>query len=271
MPSIVRSPRSVQSVVAIIVAEEPRLDVAVAFWGEGADVHIHPEISKPIRMIVNLRSGGTNPWMIKGLLRKARKNPHIEIQQCDRLHAKLIVGEANLVVGSANLSRNGLGLEGQELAHWLEAAIQTLAICIRNVDGASYQVACDGLEIYVPKSDNSYIAIGVVVSRDASLVPIIVKHYSNPEAFIVATDAIAKNVLDGNPISVTGSVQSHKDHREIRIEFPQYTIYGKTNPGAQEGFNKFCEVYDGVVWLILECGQSLAQWQVPLTGLVLKR
>lgn len=118
-------PDQYQSVVAIVVAEEPRLDVAVAFWGEGADVHIHPEISKPIRMIVNLRSGGTNPWMIKDLLRKARKNPHIEIQQCDRLHAKVIVGEANLVVGSANLSRNGLGLEGQELAHWLEAAIHT--------------------------------------------------------------------------------------------------------------------------------------------------
>lgn len=148
---------------------------------------------------------------------------------------------------------------------------RTLAICIRNVDGASYRIECDGLEIYVPKSDNSYIGIGVVVSRDKSLVPIIVKHYGNPEAFIVATNAIAKNVLEGNPISVTGSVQNHKDHREIKIEFPQYTIYGKTNPGTQEGFNKFCEVYDDVVWLILECGQSLVQWQVPLTGLVLKR
>ncbi len=63
--------------------------------------------------------------MIKGLLKRAKKNPHIEIQQCDRLHAKVIVGEANLVVGSANLSRNGLGLEGQELAHWLEAGIHT--------------------------------------------------------------------------------------------------------------------------------------------------
>lgn len=118
-------PDQYQSVVAGVVAEEPRLDVAVAFWGEDADVHIHPEISRPIRMIVNLRSGGTNPWMIKGLLRKARKNPHIEIQQCDRLHAKVIVGESNLIAGSANLSRNGLGLEGQELAHWLEAAIHT--------------------------------------------------------------------------------------------------------------------------------------------------
>lgn len=118
-------PDQYQSIVARVVAEEPRLDVAVAFWGEGADVHIHPEIFKPIRMIVNLRSGGTNPWMIKGLLKKAKKNPHIEIQQCDRLHAKVIVGEANLIVGSANLSRNGLGLEGQELAHWLEAGLHT--------------------------------------------------------------------------------------------------------------------------------------------------
>lgn len=66
-------PDQYQSVVATIVAEEPRLDVAVAFWGEGADVHIQPKISKPIRMIVNLRSGGTNPWMIEGLLKRAKK------------------------------------------------------------------------------------------------------------------------------------------------------------------------------------------------------
>ncbi|WP_178130059.1 tetratricopeptide repeat protein [Pseudomonas sp. MWU12-2323] len=147
---------------------------------------------------------------------------------------------------------------------------RTLAIGISNVDGVSYQIKCDGLEIYVPKSDNSYIGIGVVENRDASLVPIIVKRYDNLDAFIVATNAIAENVMDSSPISVTGSVQNQKNHREIRIEFPQYTIYGKTNPGAQEGFNKFCEAYDGVAWLILECGQSFLQWKVPLTGLVLK-
>lgn len=38
-------PDQYQSVVAIVVTEEPHLDVAVAFWGEGADVHIHPEKS----------------------------------------------------------------------------------------------------------------------------------------------------------------------------------------------------------------------------------
>lgn len=118
-------PDQYQSVVAKVVAEEPCLDVAVAFWGEGAGVQIHPEISKPIRMIVNLRSGGTNPWMIDDLRKLAAEHPHIKIKQCDRLHAKVIVGDSNLVAGSANLSRNGLGLEGQELAHWLEAAIHT--------------------------------------------------------------------------------------------------------------------------------------------------
>ena len=148
---------------------------------------------------------------------------------------------------------------------------RTLAISINNVDGASYKIECDGLEIYVPIVDNSFIGIGVVGNEDESPIPIIVKSYENPDAFIFATNAIAENVKDDNPISVTGSVQNHKDHREIRIEFPRYTIYGKTDPGAQEGFNKFCEVYNGVVWLILECGQSLVQWQVPLTGLILKR
>lgn len=147
---------------------------------------------------------------------------------------------------------------------------RTLEIGISNVDDAAYKIECDGFDHYVPKEGNSYIGIGVIQGRKASLVPIIIKHYDNPDAFIIATNAISENITDNSPISVTGLIQSHRDYREIRIEFPQYTIYGKTNPGAQEGFNKFREVYDGVAWLILECGQSLVKWEVPLTGLPLK-
>lgn len=44
-----------------MVADESALDVAVAFWGQGADSRIHPNESKPIRVICNLRSGGPKP------------------------------------------------------------------------------------------------------------------------------------------------------------------------------------------------------------------
>jgi hypothetical protein len=77
-------PDQYQSVVATVVAEESRLDVAVAFWGEGADVHIHPEISKPIRMIVNLRSGGGGARRVSVANERALGDPVIEVM-CDGL------------------------------------------------------------------------------------------------------------------------------------------------------------------------------------------
>ena len=108
-----------------MVADEPALDVAVAFWGQGADRRIHPNESKPIRVICNLRSGGSNPWAIQSLLTRAETYPHVQVRQCDRLHAKVLIGASQALIGSANISANGLGLEGSEAAHWLEAGFHT--------------------------------------------------------------------------------------------------------------------------------------------------
>ena len=115
-----------QATVSRMVAEEKQLYVAVAFWGEGAVSYIHPDISKPIHIICNLKSGGTNPYVIEKLVERAATHSHIKVKQCDRLHAKIIVGDSSALVGSANFSANGLGLEGKELAHWLEAAMFTV-------------------------------------------------------------------------------------------------------------------------------------------------
>lgn len=118
-------PDQYQDCIRSMVASEDRLDVAVAFWGRGAEELIHPKRDKPLRIVCNLRSGGTNPAVIKKLVARAKKIENVQILQCDRLHAKVIVGPSQAIIGSANLSANGLGFEGSELSKWLEAAIHT--------------------------------------------------------------------------------------------------------------------------------------------------
>lgn len=115
-----------QHLKALIDNEEGELRVAVAFWGKGAVEHIHPNDKRPIRMICNLLSGGTNPKVIEDLWERAKGEPDIvKIGQCDRLHAKVILGSQQALIGSANLSSNGLSMEDDEAANWIEAGIMT--------------------------------------------------------------------------------------------------------------------------------------------------
>ncbi|TAM27240.1 MAG: hypothetical protein EPN62_00185 [Candidimonas sp.] len=125
-------PEEYKSCLRKLVAEEEALDIAVAFWGAGAYEYLYPDKTKPIRMICNLRTGGTNPVVIQQFLDQAnRNNASMEIRQCDRLHAKVILGKHQALIGSANLSTNGLGIEVDDnetierSALWLEAGIYT--------------------------------------------------------------------------------------------------------------------------------------------------
>jgi hypothetical protein len=119
------APRQYQAVLTKMVLEEKKLDVAVAFWGEGAELRVHPDSSKPIRIVCNLRSGGTNPAVVQLFMERANQHSHVEVRQCDRLHAKVLLGQEQALLGSANLSANGLGFEAMETAHWLEAGLHT--------------------------------------------------------------------------------------------------------------------------------------------------
>ena len=117
-------PDSYRKSLTQLVAEEESLDVAVAFWGRGAKKLIHPVATKPIRIICNLKTGGTNPFVIESFLKLSReKGVDVQIRQCDRLHAKVILGKTQAVIGSANISANGLGLEDEDFSHWLEAGV----------------------------------------------------------------------------------------------------------------------------------------------------
>lgn len=106
-----------------IIQENHSIDIAVAFWGKGAE-NLFANSDIPIRILCNLTSGGTNPAPIEKLHNKGVfKN--IEIKHLDDLHAKVLVGDKSAIVGSANISTNGLNIEEGEFDGWQEAGFVT--------------------------------------------------------------------------------------------------------------------------------------------------
>jgi hypothetical protein len=95
------------------ILENYRARCAVAFWGRGSERLLRPDA----RVICNLKSGGTNPHALK-------KMATSQIRQCDRLHAKVYIGQDQAIVCSANASANGLGLEDSEQSSWFEAGVR---------------------------------------------------------------------------------------------------------------------------------------------------
>lgn len=93
-----------------------RLDCAVAFWGQGSERLL--ESAEKVRVILNLKSGGTNPSVVEALLKT--HGPE-RIRQYDKIHAKVYLGADAAIVTSANASINGLKYEGDEAQGWEEA------------------------------------------------------------------------------------------------------------------------------------------------------
>jgi HKD family nuclease len=107
-----------------LVKNSENLSLAVAFWGKGADTLIEKEwTGKTLRILCNLGSGGTNPKVIRNLLKLRELRPGMQILLQDDLHAKVAVSDVAAIVGSANLSANGLGFEDVECINWQEAGM----------------------------------------------------------------------------------------------------------------------------------------------------
>lgn len=91
---------------------------AVAFWGYGSESIFKDQNSQNVRVICNLRMGGTNPFAIIALQKKG-----VAVRHLDALHAKVYIGNENAVITSANASKNGLGLDNGASPVWLEAGV----------------------------------------------------------------------------------------------------------------------------------------------------
>ena len=102
-----------------LIRTSDNLDVAVAFWGKGADSLFDPRSGKNIRIVCNLLSGGTNPQPIRQLWKAHSES----VRQCSHLHAKALLGDDRAVVGSANLSAAARLVSGEEANGWEEAGV----------------------------------------------------------------------------------------------------------------------------------------------------
>ncbi|MCK9988469.1 MAG: hypothetical protein AzoDbin1_04941 [Azoarcus sp.] len=105
--------------IETLVKNADKLDIAVAFWGKGAEALL-PRKTKNIRILCNLTSGATNPNVIQNL-----QAAGFEVRNKADLHAKVAISDKAAIIGSANYSANGLNLEGTELAGWIEAGYLT--------------------------------------------------------------------------------------------------------------------------------------------------
>lgn len=110
-----------KSHVQALIAENDKLKIAVAFWGAGAEALLESK-NRKFKIICNLTSGGTNPEVIKKLLKWA---PRVSVRHHDDLHAKVFVGHSSAIIGSANMSTNGLNIESVEFDGWQEAGFLT--------------------------------------------------------------------------------------------------------------------------------------------------
>ena len=99
-----------------LLKDSSRVKCAVAFLGEKA-FKIIKSSKATVQIICNLDSGATNP----GAVTKLMKLPNVEVRNQPLLHAKVYLADDCAIVSSANISANGLGLEGNEVASWLEA------------------------------------------------------------------------------------------------------------------------------------------------------
>ena len=100
--------------IKYLIDNENTLDCAVAFIGHKA---LELLKNKQLRLICNLESGATNPFVIEELI----KIKGVEIKTHSSLHAKVYIGHNQAIISSANLSANGLSLEDEEIKGWLEA------------------------------------------------------------------------------------------------------------------------------------------------------
>jgi len=117
--------KNTQKIKELFETEEP-LKCAVAFWGKKAEELLDNSKSSEIKIICNLESGATNPFLMEKLLKLKKEKPlNIHIKTKHNLHAKVYIAGNQAIIGSSNVSSNGLSLEDEEQQGYEEASIIT--------------------------------------------------------------------------------------------------------------------------------------------------
>ena len=106
-----------------LVRKSKKIDIAVAFWGQGAAEELGlNNADKKIRIVCSLKNGISNPEVINKLM---EIHGNEAIRQYENLHAKVFIFDKKVaVVGSANVSTFGLPSTELEMERaWMEAAV----------------------------------------------------------------------------------------------------------------------------------------------------
>lgn len=107
------------SAIKNLFQKETEIKCAVAFWGSKV-IELISGSPERIKIICNIESGATNPYVIEKLI-----DLGVKVKTNKKLHAKVYLALDELaIVGSANASANGLSYEDDEIEGWLEASIQ---------------------------------------------------------------------------------------------------------------------------------------------------
>jgi len=109
---------ALSSAIHDMLATNDCLNLAVAFWGHGAERHFKKQNYEQVRIVCNLTMGGTNPGTVRKLIERFSGE---NVRQLDTLHAKVLIGDDQVIVSSANISTNGVGSDAETPATWREA------------------------------------------------------------------------------------------------------------------------------------------------------
>ncbi|MEH0697861.1 tetratricopeptide repeat protein [Vibrio owensii] len=143
---------------------------------------------------------------------------------------------------------------------------KSLAISIENINGSSYLVNYDGLEVYVPKPNKDRIAIGVMNTQEIEL-PLVMKSYADLNSYKNAVNAIRLSQPIDLFVPASGFVKGRADHCEIKIDLEHYSIYGKTNIGGNKGYHSFIDCFDGWFLLVITHEESKQEESFNVVGL----
>jgi tetratricopeptide (TPR) repeat protein len=143
---------------------------------------------------------------------------------------------------------------------------RSLAISIKNINGSSYLVNYDGLEVYVPKPNKDQIAIGVMNTQEIDL-PLVMKSYTDLNSYKNAVNAIRLSQPIDLFISADGFVKGRADHCEIKIDLEHYSIYGKTDKSDNKGYRSFMDCFDGWLLLVITHEESKQKENFTVVGL----
>ena len=84
------------------ISKNKDVSLAVAYWGQNTVDELGLREVEKLRIICNLDHGGTNPAVIKDLMRYANVRMHKQV------HAKIGYMDSLSFLGSSNMSENGL-------------------------------------------------------------------------------------------------------------------------------------------------------------------